>query len=214
MRIILYVKKYCPYSLRARVALEEKKMKFNVIEVNDLDTELINSVSPDNIFPVIREKEYIINDRDAIMLYIDERFPAPGLVPHGPNDKIKTRLLLHKINKEWYSLLDQIIANKGKTRRVNVLGKEFKNIFLAMDKEIAENEYFLSPCFTLADCYMASLLLHLQINGILIDDSYGAIFDYREKLFARDSIRKINFKNILSTAMLRNMKKKKVLKSK
>ena len=47
MKVILYTAKYCPYSLRARIALAEKKMAMEIVESGDLSTEMQKKISPD-----------------------------------------------------------------------------------------------------------------------------------------------------------------------
>lgn len=108
MKVTLYTTKYCPYSLRARIALSEKKMAMDVVEAGDLEPNVVKKISPNGTFPVLMEKDYSINNRKALLIYIDERFPAPSLLPSVVNDHIKIRLSLDKIDNEWYPVLDEI----------------------------------------------------------------------------------------------------------
>ncbi|MDE4965650.1 glutathione S-transferase N-terminal domain-containing protein, partial [Francisella tularensis subsp. holarctica] len=62
MKVTLYTTKYCPYSLRARIALSEKKMSTNIVEAGDLEPAMIKKLAPNGVFPILMEKDYSINN--------------------------------------------------------------------------------------------------------------------------------------------------------
>ncbi|API87269.1 transcriptional regulator SspA [Francisella uliginis] len=206
MKVTLYTTKYCPYSLRARIALAEKKMSMEVVEAGDLSPEKLKKISPNGIFPVLKEKDYSINNRKALLIYIDERFPAPGLLPSLVNERIKIRLSLDKIDNEWYPVLDQIRKNRSDKEQLNILFKELKESLLTIEKAFSEFDYFISSNFTLADCYIAALIICLEAEGFIIDETFGAIHDYKKRVFARDSVKKANLKGNANESLLKTLR--------
>ncbi|AIT09177.1 starvation protein A [Candidatus Francisella endociliophora] len=206
MKVTLYTTKYCPYSLRARIALAEKKMAMEIIEAGDLDPNQAKKISPNGIFPVLKEKDYSINNRKALLIYIDERFPAPGLLPSLVNDRIKIRLSLDKIDNEWYPVLDEIRKNKTSKTKLKSIFKDLKESLLTMEKAFSDSEYFISSGFTLADCYIAALIICLEAEGFVIDESFGAIFDYKKRVFARDSVKKASLKGNANDSLLKTLR--------
>lgn len=206
MKVTLYTTKYCPFSLRARIALAEKKMAMEIVEAGDLDANTAKKISPNGIFPVLKEKDYSINNRKALLIYIDERFPAPGLLPSLVNDRIKIRLSIEKIDNEWYPVLEQIRKNKGKKAKLKSLFKDLKESLLAMEKAFSDTEYFISSSFTLADCYIAALIICLEAEGFVIDESFGAILDYKKRVFARDSVKKASLKDGENESLLKTLR--------
>lgn len=203
MKVTLYTTKYCPYSLRARIALAEKKMAMEIVEAGDLEPAIVKKISPNGIFPVLKEKGYSINNRKALLIYIDERFPAPSLLPSLVNERIKIRLSLDKIDNEWYPVLDEIRKNKESKTKLKSIFKDLKESFLAVEKAFGDSEYFISSGFTLADCYIAALIICLEAEGFAIDESFGAIFDYKKRVFARDSVKKANLKGNANDSLLK-----------
>jgi RNA polymerase-associated protein len=203
MKVTLYVAKYCPYSLRARIALAEKKMSVEVVEASDLSPEMLKKISPNGIFPILKEKDYAVNNKKALMVYIDERFPAPALLPSLVHEKIKVRLALDKIDNEWYSVLEEVKKNRTSKAKLKTIFKNLKESLLAMEKVFANGDYFLASSFTLADCYLASMMLYLEAEGFVIDESFGAIFEYRNRILARDSIKKAYYKGNANDSLLK-----------
>ena len=206
MKVILYTAKYCPYSLRARIALAEKKMAMEIVESGDLTPEMQKKISPDGLFPVLKEKDYSINNRKALLMYIDERFPAPGLLPSIVNDRIKIRLLLDKIDTEWYPVLEQIKKHRTSKVKIKSLFKDLKESLMAVEKAFSESDYFISTNFTLADCYIAAFIISLETEGFIFDESLGAIYEYKKRLFARDSVRKANLKGNANDSLLKTLR--------
>ena len=131
------------------------------------------------------------------MIYIDERFPAPGLLPSIVNDRIKIRLSLDKIDNEWYPVLDEIRKNKTSKTKLKAMFKDLKESFLTMEKAFSDSEYFISSGFTLADCYIAALIICLEAEGFIIDESFGAIFDYKKEFLQEILLRRQALKVML-----------------
>jgi RNA polymerase-associated protein len=206
MKVTLYTTKYCPYSLRARIALAEKKMAMDVVEAGDLDPSLVKKISPNGIFPVLKEKDYSINNRKALLIYIDERFPAPSLLPSLVNDRIKIRLSLEKIDNEWYPVLDEIRKVRSNKTKLKALFKDLKESLLIVEKAFTDSEYFVSSGFTLADCYIAALIICLEAEGFIIDETFGSIYEYKKRVFARDSVKKANLKGNANDSLLKTLR--------
>ncbi|QLE79694.1 glutathione S-transferase [Francisella sp. Scap27] len=209
MKVILYTAKYCPYSLRARIALAEKKMAMEIVEAGDLTPEMQKKVSPNGLFPVLKEKGYSINNRRSLLVYIDERFPAPGLLPSVVNDRIKIRQSLSKIDNEWYPVLDKIREVRTNKLKLKTIFKDLKDSLLTFEKAFAETDYFISSSFTLADCYIAAYIISLEAEGFVIDESFGAIHEYKKRVFARDSVRKANIKGNANDSLLKTLRAQK-----
>ncbi|MGQ4002443.1 glutathione S-transferase N-terminal domain-containing protein [Francisellaceae bacterium CB299] len=206
MKVILYTAKYCPYSLRARIALAEKKMAMEIVEAGDLTSEMQKKISPNGLFPVLREKDYSINNRKALLVYIDERFPAPSLLPSIVNERIKIRLSLEKIDSEWYPVLEEIKKNRTNKAKIKSLFNDLKESFIAMEKTFSESDYFICTSFTLADCYIAALMISLEAEGFVVDESFGAMYEYKKRVFARDSVRKANLKGNANDSLLKTLR--------
>ncbi|WP_116963119.1 glutathione S-transferase N-terminal domain-containing protein [Fastidiosibacter lacustris] len=190
MYITLYVKKDCPYSHSACIALEEKRMNFKVVELDEKkDKEQIFTLNPEGILPILKERDYVIYDPEVVMLYIDERYPAPSLLPNYPVERARTRLAMKRIDREWYLLLNFILAAIDKAK-VEEAKAALVDSFRAIEPIFSENEFFMSDTMTLADCSLAALLHALPKQGIALDESLGEISKYAERIFARESFQR------------------------
>jgi Glutathione S-transferase len=76
------------------------------------------------------------------MEYLDERFPHPPLYPIDPVSRARSRLMIHRIDQDWYTLLDDIVnAGEKKAAKAKKLLRE--NLIAAIPLFEA-NKYFLS----------------------------------------------------------------------
>ncbi|WP_100550557.1 glutathione S-transferase N-terminal domain-containing protein [Caedibacter taeniospiralis] len=191
MYITLYIKKDCPYSHSARIALEEKRMSFKVVELDEIrDKEMILELNPEVTLPILKERDYVIYEPEVVMLYIDERYPSPSLLPNYPVERARTRLAMTRIDREWYSLLNFILLGEADTKKVEEAKIALVDSFRAIEPIFSENEFFMSDSMTLADCSLAALLHALPEQGIPLDESLGEITRYAERIFARESFQR------------------------
>ncbi|MDE5037799.1 glutathione binding-like protein, partial [Francisella tularensis subsp. holarctica] len=68
------------------------------------------------------------------------------------------------------------------------------------------SEFFISSGFTLADCYIAAWIICLEADGFIIDDEYGAIYEYKKRLFARDSVKIANIKGGAGESLIKTLR--------
>ena len=124
-----------------------------------------------------------------ILEYLDERFPHPPLLPIYPNEKAECRLLIHRIERDWLPLLDQMMSPKISQKEFDNLKKELVSLISGIVLILKEKPYFMSDEFTLVDCYMSAILYRLPYLGVSIPNSksFSSLKSYQEKLFARSS---------------------------
>lgn len=190
MHVTLFIKKNCPYSHSVRIALEEKKTVFRVIELDELmNEEMILRLNPEGKLPILKERDYVIYNQEVLMLYIDERYPAPSLLPNYPVERARTSLAMTRIDREWYSLLHFILWSHDQ-KKVEAAKIALIDSFISVEPIFSENEFFMSDSMSLADCSLAALLYALTQNGVKLNDSLGSITKYAERIFSRDSFQR------------------------
>ena len=120
------------------------------------------------------------------MEYLDERFPHPPLMPVYPVARGKSRLMIYRIERNWYSLVKTILtasANDAEKAR-----KKLRDDLLELAPIFAEYEYFMSEEFSLVDCYLAPLLWRLPELGIELNgQGSNELKIYMTRVFERDS---------------------------
>ena len=174
-------------SHQARIVLAEKGVTVDVvaIDVNNPGDDLL-ALNPYSTFPMLVDRDLVLYDVDVIMEYLDERFPHPPLLPVYPIARAKSRLMLQRIEKDWYSLA-HIIESTAPDEKKEVARKSLRDVLVTLAPVFAESPYFLSDEFTLVDCRIAPLLWRLPILGITLPASAKAISKYQARVFARDS---------------------------
>lgn len=53
---------------------------------------------------------------------------------------------------------------------------------------------------------MAALIICLEGEGFILDEEYGAIYEYKRRLFARDSVKKANLKGGAGESLLKTLR--------
>ncbi len=171
-----------------RIVLAEKGVTYEVINVDGDNTppELID-LNPYNNVPTLVDRELVLFEPGIIMEYLDERFPHPPLMPVYPVARARSRLMMHRFERDWFSLVEQILNSKQEKEREKARS-ELKESLLTVAPVFGDNPYFLSEEITLVDCYLAPLLWRLKVLGITLSGK-GAkeIQQYMERLFERES---------------------------
>src|SRR3990167_3455684 len=97
------------YSHQVRIVLAEKGVNVDIISIkkNEISDALL-AQNPYGTVPTLIDRELVLYEARIIMEYLDERFPHPPLLPVYPVASAESRKLLHRIECDWYALMDQI----------------------------------------------------------------------------------------------------------
>jgi RNA polymerase-associated protein len=95
--LTLYDAPRCPYCARVRIALAEKAVEFETVEVDLKDRPAwIYKKNPTGRVPVIEEDDRPLPESAVIMEFLDERYPEPPLLPADPADRAQIRCLIFR----------------------------------------------------------------------------------------------------------------------
>ena len=173
------------YSHQVRIVLAEKGVSFEIehVEKDNPPQDLID-LNPNQSVPTLVDRELTLWESRIIMEYLDERFPHPPLMPVYPVDRAKSRLLMHRIEQDWFSIIEQAerLEEAQKLQALNGLKEEI----LSFGPVFAQKPYFLSDAFSLVDCYIAPILYRLQCYDIKFTGAGSkAIKNYMDNVFER-----------------------------
>ncbi|HEC16611.1 MAG TPA: stringent starvation protein A [Sedimenticola sp.] len=181
----LYSDPRCIYSHRVRVVLAEKNITVDIISVDKLNpTEDVMDLNPYGTLPTLVDRDLTLYESRIIMEYLDERFPHPPLLPVDPVSRATSRLYMYRVDRDWYSLVEQIQAGGAKAATAR---KELRESFIAAAPVFAAKPYFMSDELTLVDCSIAPLLWRLPELGIELPPQAKAVNEYARRFFSRDS---------------------------
>ena len=191
----LYVDKFDINSHRIKIVVSEKSVPADIIEVDPaaLPEDLLK-INPYGTLPTLVDRDLVLYEPSIIAEYLDERFPHPPLLPVYPIARAKTRLMMLRIEREWYSLVSIILTNKD-ANAIKDARKALTDSILSFAPVFASMPFFLSEEFSLLDCCIAPLLWHLPRLGITLPPQAKAVHLYLAKISERPS-----FKSSLSAA--------------
>ena len=182
----LYSDPNCAQSHRVRIVLGEKDLVFNVVNVNNTDSnEDLIALNPNNTTPTFVDRNLVLYESRVIMEYLDERFPHPPLMPVDPVIRAKTRMVLHYIEKDLYGLLDDL-KSSGEKKSSAAKAKLEENLMFSLNF-LQGSKFFLSDDFSIIDCSIAPILWRLPEYGIELPKSGKAIIQYADRIFERSS---------------------------
>jgi glutathione S-transferase len=98
----------CPYCARVRIALAEKAIELETVEVDLTDRPrwLIELNPPHGRVPVL-DDGFTLPESEVIMAYLEETHPEPALLPADPAARARTRLLVHRfddnLGRDYYA---------------------------------------------------------------------------------------------------------------
>jgi RNA polymerase-associated protein len=178
-----------PYSHRVRIALAEKGVTVDIVDIkSEKIKEELNQLNPYGSVPTLLDRDLVIYTSEVIMEYLDERFPHPPLMPVYPIARARTRLMMYRLNRDWYALMDKILLlGVKKTVEIKEARKELTESLTSVAPILSEMSFFLSEEFSLLDCCIAPLLWRLPLLDIELPLQAKSVLGYAERLFQRPS---------------------------
>lgn len=178
------------YSHQVKIVLAEKGVAYETenIEAGEISEDLLE-LNPTGSLPTLVDRELVLFNSRIIMEYLDERFPHPPLMPAYPVARAQCRLLMQRIENDWYPLFAK--AKDENHPECAAARKQLKEELLAVAPVFSQYTYFMSDEFSLVDCYLAPLFWQLQLLGIEFTGAGSkALKGYMNKVFSRDSFAK------------------------
>lgn len=153
--------------------------------MDNLPEDLI-ALNPYKTVPTLVDRELALYESRIIMEYLDERFPHPPLMPVYPVSRGRSRLMMYRIENNWYKMAKNILgADAEKAEKAR---NSLRDELLALAPVFAEMHYFMSEEFSLIDCYLAPLLWRLPVYGIeLSGPGANEVKTYMKRVFERPS---------------------------
>lgn len=174
------------YSHRVRLALAEKGVTCVAVEVvaGQCPAQLAE-INPYGSLPTLADRDLALYDSTVVMEYLDERYPHPPLLPVYPVARANSRLLIHRIQRDWCTAVDLILNAKTKEPARVQARKELRESLIGVSPVFADKPFFLSEEFSLVDCCLLPIMWRLPQMGIELPRQAKPLLDYMERNFAR-----------------------------
>ena len=184
----LFCSPTCAYSHRARFVLWEKGITADIeyINVHQPPEDFIE-LNPHGTTPTMVDRDLVLYDSNIIMEYLDERFPHPPLHPMDPVSRARARMMVHRIDQDWYSLMVEI--ERMPDKKAAKPRKILRESLVAAIPVFAAKIFFLSDEFSLVDCALGPLLWRLPTLGIELPKQAEPIKSYAARVFEREGFK-------------------------
>jgi glutathione S-transferase len=180
--VTLYDADRCPYCARVRIALAEKGLEYETVQV-DLDDRpaWIYEKNPLGRVPVLEEDTFVLPESAVINEYLEERYPEPALWPADPGERALGRLLVFRfdeLSKPYYAL----------RRGEDGAGERLNGELAKLNAVLTARPYLSGRDFGLADIAFVPWILRARDRMAVKLDGFPALTDWVERLSGRPSI--------------------------
>ena len=180
--LTLYDAARCPYCARARIALAEKGLEYEVMEVDLSDRpQWIYEKNPTGRVPVIEEDAWILPESSVILEYLEERYPEPPLLPADPADRALARVWIFRhddFTKPYYAL----------RREEDGAAEKFDEQLTNLEDALSRQPWLTGAEYGLADiAYVPWVLRARDMLGVSLD-GFPAVLDWLGRLEERPAI--------------------------
>jgi len=176
----LYTAERCPYAARARIALAEKGIAYDAVEIDLGDRPaLIYEKNVLGRVPVYEEDEgLVLPESEVIMEYLEQRYPEPALWPEDAAERALARLMVHRFDTNLGAAY--YAARRGDGR------EQLDERLAQLDRLLEAQPWLTGRVYGLADiAYVPWILRGLERLGLELGP---ALADWLERCSARPAI--------------------------
>ena len=180
MTLTLFDAARCPYCARVRIALAEKGVEFETVEI-DLSNRpaWLYEKNPTGRVPVLEEDGRPLPESAVIMEFLDERYPEPPLLPADPADRAHVRCLIFR---------DDELTDPYYAFRRGEGFDEFDKALGRFDGMLAEQPYLGGAEYSLADIAFVPWVLRARDMLGVDFEPYPALAAWVERLLERPAV--------------------------
>lgn len=180
--ITLYDAPRCPYCARVRIALAEKNVEFEAVEIDLGDRPAwIYEKNPKGRVPIVEEDGWVLPESAVIMEYLEERYPEPALLTADPAERALARLWIFRAE----DFTDQYYALR---RGENGAADAFARELAVLDLELEGRAWLGGAEYGLADIAYLPWLLRARMRMGVDLEPYAAVSEWLDRLLERPAI--------------------------
>jgi glutathione S-transferase len=200
MTLTLYYHPFSSYSWKALIALYEAGTPFTPRSIDDPRAAAEwKRRWPIARFPVLVEEAsgLTLPEASIIIEYLDSHYPGPQpTLPSDPDLRLEVRVLDRFFDNYIHASIQKIVGDRLRDAdRRDAQGVEEARVMLDtcyvwLEARMADREWALGDCFTLADCAAAPALFCADwVHPI--GEAFPKVVTYRARLLARPSVKRV-----------------------
>jgi glutathione S-transferase len=176
MSVELHGYQYSVYSWIARLALHEKGVGYNWVEINPFSENMPASylaLHPFKRVPALLHGDFAVYETSAITRYIDEAFEGPKLQRTEPTERARCNQIMSIVDSyAYWSLVRQVFAHgffrprTGRPAEANEFRQGLDTalrVLAALEKIAEEGQYLCGKDLSLADIHLAPMIGYLVL---------------------------------------------------
>jgi glutathione S-transferase len=180
MPLILHGYHYSVYNRIARLALAEKGVAYERIEVNPFDPDMPKGyldLHPFGRVPTLVHDGFVLYETDAITRYIDRAFPGPALQPTAPRALARMDQLIGVIDSYGYwPMVRQVFSHRvfraaaGRpvdeaevARGLTGAAKVLTALEALLETLAAADSFLAGPDLSLADLHVGAMVAYFAL---------------------------------------------------
>ena len=188
-----------PYAQKVKIALYEKGVPFEA-KTPDLfgatERAFLDS-SPRREVPSLVDGDFTVFDSTIILEYVEERWPAPPMLPDSPQERARVRMIeeicdtyVEAIN---WGLAEIRVFGRAQgalaDRMVACAGEQIAGVHAWLERQLGGREYFNGDAFGWGDLGVYPYVAGSALWGFP-PPSGAALAGWLERVAARDSVRR------------------------
>lgn len=201
MAIKLYDAAPSSNSDRVKIALHEKGLAYDRVTLNlavrDQKQPEFLRLNPYGKVPVIDDGGAVLFESCIINEYLDEKYPAPPLMPKDPYLRGRGRLLvdygLNHLHEPYWALRNEFFLKKEPERERAVLEEKrraLRDLLRYLEDALGDKPYFLGE-FSLTDIDLWPRFGRMEEYGVLPTPSLARLNGWLERMKRRPSVQSL-----------------------
>ena len=174
--MILYNLPLSPFCRKIRLVLSEKKIKYELVEEKVWEKRMdFLRINPACKVPVLKNKDLIIAESNAIFEYLEEKYPFPSLLSDNLVDKAEIRRIVGWFDDKFhdevttnllYEKINKKLSKKGQPDSKNIKAgtNNIKFHIDYLDWLLEKRKWLAGNNMTIADLTAAS---HISVLDYL-----------------------------------------------
>ena len=189
------------FASKCRIAIYEKgaKVEIGTIPGGDLKSAEYLKVYPLGKTPALDADGEIIGESEVINEYLEDRFPAPALLPKDPVGRARSRAIsrFHDLYLEppLRALFPQVSAPE---KDAKLIAEKLTDVATRLDQleQKIGAPYAIGDAFTLADCALVPTFFFLNVVPALLGgkppfEGHPKLAAWWNKVGQRDAVKKV-----------------------
>lgn len=184
----LYSGTTCGTSQSCRIVLFEKAVECRIEYVDSrTGSDVLAELNPYNETPTLVDRDLVLFNPRIINEYLDERLPHPPLMPVDPVSRGRARLMMMRLQRDWFSLLPKLGSSDRRT--ANQARQIVRDGLISISPVFENQPFFMGEELSLVDCSILPLLWRLPAYKIELPRQAQPLQDYAQRMFDRKSFR-------------------------